>query len=170
MNSILKGLVVAASLALISGCDKRSEDETVFGIKMGDPISSLSASEQIGKDQNFVIPFNYKIRPREPNTSFNTYAAFATPKQGICAILASSYEVRPSEFATVRDVLIEKYGQPESDPAVVSDYWFPTTDSDSSKAKSIQMIMLSRLGDAMTLRYQFSNYETCAKELSASGL
>jgi len=92
MILLFAGNLAAAALGLSQAIDLTPT--AIFGIKMGDPISSLHILPEDQKENKVGI---YIVNPPEPNTIyFEKYYVVASKLSGVCAIGASG-EMPPAE-------------------------------------------------------------------------
>jgi hypothetical protein len=155
---------VLIAAGLLAGCNKAPPaDEQVFGVRMGDAVTSLDEARPLEEPPLF----NYAFRPKEAMPPFSEYAALATPAAGVCAVRARATDTVP-DIQALLDSLRKKYGRESSNSAVHSYYWFPDAAVPPTSA-AIQTIALTDLGTMVSLTYTFKNMGACQKELGVNG-
>lgn len=93
-------------------------DGGAFGIKIGQPISSLTIVAE-------PYPNWYQVRVPDPNPNFENYFVSATPRLGVCGIEGMGFQHLSDEygkatqaaFSAVRAALNSRYG-----PSIDYDY------------------------------------------------
>jgi hypothetical protein len=84
IRSIVKFYIILVAICL-SGAASATPKPSPFGIPQGTPIKSLKIIRMSSASRYVVVP---PIK----NSNFEKYTVIATPKSGVCAILASSRE------------------------------------------------------------------------------
>jgi hypothetical protein len=117
MRSTVVVGVVVGMIALLGSCSLKHKTERIFGVGMGEPLSSL---KQVKLRKDYPLSSWYAFEPTEPNSAFSQYQALVTPKHGVCGLSAESmgsdqgdhHSVEPDDFAAVLKAMTAKYGKP----------------------------------------------------------
>jgi len=175
----LTSATLTLCVLVLVGCSQKQDPPKVFGVSMGDPLSSLADVTQIKQDPqaNFAL-VNFAFKPHEPNAVFSQYAAFVTTHRRVCQIKAQTPgapsgqapAITSEQFGAVKDALIEKYGRPAD--IGFGAYSWERRSAGVKLPDTIDVVMLHYMPDSgdIAVTYNFSNFSDCAKENRASGL
>jgi len=191
------GVAVATILAT---CTAKHEVTSIFGVAMGDPLSSLS---KLKLEKSAPLSSWYAFEPTVPNSAFSQCEAFVTSKRGVCGIYAESTDANDSgrsigadEFRVLLNAMTEKYGKPIvgsngfSGEFARNNYSWnkvrrsnvppPNTvagialayDPDAKLPNMISSILLSYFpsDEATEVSYVFVNWNDCVKDAQSAGL
>lgn len=161
--------VILGSTTVLCGCDKPRDTAKVFGVRMGDPISSLKG---VRKDSDPRAQGWYYFTPTEPNSVFSEYMAFATQKDGVCEVDASGDQpIEKSQTLALLNVLISKYGKPYQDRTLYFYWQNGPIDPDAKLPDTLKMIALwNGTFGGPGIEYQFTNIDDCLKDAKSEGL
>ena len=144
----------------------------VFGLKIGTPLSQISIADRLSNSRSFM---NYVIDPPNPNQRFfHYYEAFITPKNGLCAIKASSEGPHAdqnqiynrNDFNRLEEIFAKQYGPPD----VVAGSQNPNTIwvnyvNDQRLMGGIRSISAKLMDGTIVVMYHFGNLHESAKEI-----
>ena len=152
MNRLMALLLMVALLAI-----GNTTAAGPFGVSMGDPIEPDDGWNAHG--------YGIQERNYEGSLPFDGIFIIGTREGGACAVQAFDIESSESEFDEIKNLLVKKYGPPETnnpDPDT-NPFWFLGGNPDN-----IAFINLvggitrgSQTVAAIILYYYFENYDEC---------
>ncbi len=151
-----------------------------FGIRKGQPVSSLKVTGQPDLSNRFV----YMVVPPKPNPEGEKYYVVATPQTGVCKVIMvgkrnfndTNAVVGTSIFDKISKLISTKYGRPVEEEFRGSTYWgvgfWGLGKGMTSEIKSIR-IDLERVSDSenfVRVTYGFANVDACQAVVDSAGL
>ena len=185
MKKILLGI---ALLGLSASCFA----EAPFGLKVG---MTLAEAKKINGNAELLDKNSYSFKKVPiPYKGFDDYLMVITPKSGLCKVIGFGKPITTSaygdgvksEFATLKESLIKKYGKPEGDYDFLraGSIWkspsewmmslyrgerILTAGWEPNEENGVKNIMLKaratgRSTGMVTLSYELSNIDACQSE------
>lgn len=96
------------------------EEISPFGLRKGMTVAELTKIDpKIEKNNEYT----WTIKPSRPNDMFNNYLLKVSPETGLFQIIAMSGIIETNvyghtllnQYTTIKEILIEKYGKPDTD-------------------------------------------------------